>query len=83
MSTYTSTSRIEHKVDVTDTIDPLMANPCVTHGQPPRFYCITWGSGKKRQRGATAECVSVDCLCFETLLSDVLNKWNRFNPRGE
>lgn len=79
MSTFTCTSRIIGRDEVTDSLDLSAVNPCKTHGIKPRFYVITWGR-KKHQRGATAECVSEDCLCFESLIRDVLWKWNRLNP---
>jgi hypothetical protein len=83
VSTITCESRIKGRVDVTDGIDLSAVNPCKTHGVKPRFFEISWGSGKRHQRGATAECESEDCLCFESIIPDVLRKWNRFNPLPE
>lgn len=81
MSTFTSTSRIKTKADVTSTV-AVPLNPCKTHGIQPTVYVITWGK-KKHQRGATAECYSDDCTCFEFCVPDVVAKWNDLNPREE
>lgn len=84
MSTFTCTSRIKSKVDVTDRFDMSTFNPCTTHGRKPTIFEISWG---RNNRAYTAECESEECLVLGGLNPDPKevrwNKWNRFNPLPE
>lgn len=81
MSTFTCTSRIKGKLDVTTRFDMSTFNPCKVHGRLPTVFEIRWG---RNNREYTAECDSEDCLVFGGLNPDPKearwNKWNKFNP---
>lgn len=81
MSTFTCTSRVKGKVNVTDRFDLSAFNPCKVHGVKPTIFEIKWGRGNREY---TAECVDEGCLMFGGLNPDPKearwNKWNKFNP---
>ena len=74
MSTWTTTSRIKSKVDVTDRFDLSKFNPCKVHGIKPRIFENKWWRNNVE---LSAECGESDeCLVF----ADVETKWNEFHP---
>lgn len=74
MATFTTTSRIKSRADVTAEFDLSKFNDCVNCCQKPRVERIFWGKRNSEVRTVCKD--SEGCSVF----GELPHKWNKFNP---